>query len=590
MIKKHFCVASCFWIFCPASHHPIGSQHEKLVLEIASTAAQNIAVRQRRQGILRVDMMTAIDIRKSKLIAFVNIILFYTTLTTSSSSELGECPKLSPGRASLTSNKNIMMYFKNTLDDPVDLFWVNMQADEVYFRALRPGEKFSIKTYESHFWRVRMQDDDATLLLEATAKSGEEIIEIHECIAPASITAKNVDSGDKQRSWTIKDVKASEVRKVLSETFPQCTPQNYLAEADVGKGFFIICASKNVEIAGRNILLLRSFTSLAKFITVTEDGPGPRKVIQKYVKKRKVRYGHHKPPLWKILTSDGNHAISSWADVLPGSTNPTGTSLVFEGGVMVWPGVAIGHEHKISVGNSTVILKTLSTKPLIFEIHNFLTDVEIGHIINTAKPHMAKSQVSKMNGDENKATSTWRTSSSYFVQRGHSDIVKNIERRTAAVTKVPISHGEGLQILRYAKGEFYKTHHDFFAPERYTNDKRMMEMIEGGAKNRLLTFFWYLSDVEAGGETNFPRFGGLSDPYDTKNCRQGLSVKPERGKAVLFYNLLPSGWPDDFSLHSGCPIGKGIKWAVNKWVWNKPFPGPWDGDEDEKAQNRRVEL
>jgi prolyl 4-hydroxylase len=53
-------------------------------------------------------------------------------------------------------------------------------------------------------------------------------------------------------------------------------------------------------------------------------------------------------------------------------------------------------------------------------------------------------------------------------------------------------------------------------------------------------------------------------------CDQGLLVKPEAGKVIIFYSLLANGNIDDASLHGGCPVKEGTKWAANKWLWNKP--------------------
>ena len=27
----------------------------------------------------------------------------------------------------------------------------------------------------------------------------------------------------------------------------------------------------------------------------------------------------------------------------------------------------------------------------------------------------------------------------------------------------------------------------------------------------------------------------------------------------------------ELSLHGGCPVEEGVKWAANKWVWNAPM-------------------
>lgn len=59
-------------------------------------------------------------------------------------------------------------------------------------------------------------------------------------------------------------------------------------------------------------------------------------------------------------------------------------------------------------------------------------------------------------------------------------------------------------------------------------------------------------------------------------CRTRLAIRPHSSRAVLFYSQNPDGTPDQQSMHGGCPVIKGEKWAANLWVWNAPrggFPG-----------------
>ena len=56
-------------------------------------------------------------------------------------------------------------------------------------------------------------------------------------------------------------------------------------------------------------------------------------------------------------------------------------------------------------------------------------------------------------------------------------------------------------------------------------------------------------------------------------CRTRFSVKPNSAKAVLFYSQHEDGEPDHDSLHGGCPVLTGEKWAANLWVWNAPRSG-----------------
>merc|ERR1711924_107775 len=104
---------------------------------------------------------------------------------------------------------------------------------------------------------------------------------------------------------------------------------------------------------------------------------------------------------------------------------------------------------------------------------------------------------------------------------------------------------EPLQVLQYHPGGHYHTHHD---------------SVPGTP--RYLTFLYYLSEVEQGGETCFPLadtefevwdedrptpedWGNIMDsPEDrwnlsyTANCHRSAYVTPKKGRAILFYNHL----------------------------------------------------
>ena len=42
---------------------------------------------------------------------------------------------------------------------------------------------------------------------------------------------------------------------------------------------------------------------------------------------------------------------------------------------------------------------------------------------------------------------------------------------------------------------------------------------------------------------------------------------------MLFYNRLPDGNVDDYSLHAALPVLKGEKWLANFWIWEAPRQG-----------------
>jgi prolyl 4-hydroxylase len=69
----------------------------------------------------------------------------------------------------------------------------------------------------------------------------------------------------------------------------------------------------------------------------------------------------------------------------------------------------------------------------------------------------------------------------------------------------------------------------------------------------------YMKDVEEGGETSFPR-------WLNAETGEALKVKPEKGKAIIFYMVNPDGNLEDLTHHAGLPVIKGEKYFSNLWI------------------------
>ena len=68
----------------------------------------------------------------------------------------------------------------------------------------------------------------------------------------------------------------------------------------------------------------------------------------------------------------------------------------------------------------------------------------------------------------------------------------------------------------------------------------------------------YLSNVPSGGHTIF--------------LQSGVSVKPEAGKALFWYNHDAVAENDSRIFHLGCPVIFGNKWIANKWIkWEAQY-------------------
>ncbi|KAK8945642.1 hypothetical protein KSP40_PGU000405 [Platanthera guangdongensis] len=202
----------------------------------------------------------------------------------------------------------------------------------------------------------------------------------------------------------------------------------------------------------------------------------------------------------------------------------------------------------------------LSWEPRAFIYHNFLSKEECEYLIELSKPHMAKSTVVDSTTGKSK-DSRVRTSSGMFVKRGRDEVVRSIKSAMFLNFVLVTEHGEGLQILHYEEGQKYEPHYDYFLDEFNTKN--------GG--QRIATILMYLSDVEEGGETVFPaaKVNSSSLPWyhELSECgKKGLSVKPKKGDALLFWSMKPDATLDPTSLHGGCPVIKGNKWSSTKWM------------------------
>lgn len=125
-------------------------------------------------------------------------------------------------------------------------------------------------------------------------------------------------------------------------------------------------------------------------------------------------------------------------------------------------------------------------------------------------------------------------------------LVQIIEGRICNLMGIDKRCGETLQGQRYAVGQQFKPHHDFF----HTNEKYWeLERPRGG--QRSWTAMIYLNEPGGGGETNFPN--------------AGLCVSPRTAMLVMWNNMDAIGAPNMLSLHEGCPVTEGTKYIVTKW-------------------------
>ena len=177
----------------------------------------------------------------------------------------------------------------------------------------------------------------------------------------------------------------------------------------------------------------------------------------------------------------------------------------------------------------------------LYIIENFLEEDICDRLSELIKEKSVPSTITNKN-EKDKNFRTSRTS--------HLDvslpIVKKTDKQICNYLSISTERSENIQGQYYLEGNEFKPHTDWFNSNR-------KEWKQYGEKlgQRTWTFMIYLNDVEDGGETVFPKYR--------------VKIRPKKGRAVVWLNLLPDGKGDEDTLHCGTPVKKGEKLIITKW-------------------------
>ena len=139
----------------------------------------------------------------------------------------------------------------------------------------------------------------------------------------------------------------------------------------------------------------------------------------------------------------------------------------------------------------------------------------------------------------------FRTSDSCDLDRWSPE-VRPIDESISDLLGIAYEQGETIQGQRYAPGQQFRAHHDYFhETEGY------WERVKPYGGQRTWTAMIYLNDVAEGGATWFPQ--------------AGVKVAPRRGLLLAWNNMNVDGSPNDKTLHEGMPVVEGVKYIVTKW-------------------------
>jgi len=130
--------------------------------------------------------------------------------------------------------------------------------------------------------------------------------------------------------------------------------------------------------------------------------------------------------------------------------------------------------------------------------------------------------------------------------------IRALQQRIDDLFGIEPACGETIQGQRYRPGQEFLPHTDWFWPGSPAWDN---EMPRGG--QRSYTAMVFLNDVEAGGETEFTELG--------------IAVTPRAGTLLAWNNADPDGVPNEWTIHAGRPVTRGVKYIITKWYRTRPF-------------------
>lgn len=223
---------------------------------------------------------------------------------------------------------------------------------------------------------------------------------------------------------------------------------------------------------------------------------------------------------------------------------------------VVSPKPSAPNQRSALIRAGSVVRRTLDADPVVYRIPaeqveiygvpNFLMPDECRRMIQIVDRFAKPSKVFHLD-----YASGFRTSYSGDVDP-FDPFVMMIERRIDDLMGIPHEWGETIQGQRYAPGQEFKAHCDFFHTDQ---DYWAEERRRGG--QRSWTAMAYLNTVPEGGSTDFPRIG--------------LSVPPVEGTLLIWNNMNRKGDPNGYTLHAGTPVVRGTKYIVTKWYRSKKW-------------------
>lgn len=194
------------------------------------------------------------------------------------------------------------------------------------------------------------------------------------------------------------------------------------------------------------------------------------------------------------------------------------------------------------------IQKVPSPKLTLFIKRGFLDASTCAALIERIDTQRRPSTISDENGDK-----AFRTSETCDLSIA-DPLIAALDDALADTLGIDAAHGEPIQGQRYAVGQEFKAHTDYFEPQGIDYERYC-----GRSGNRTWTAMIYLNTPEAGGATRFKAID--------------KTIQPETGKLVCWSNRREDGSLNAATIHHGMKVRAGTKYIVTKWYRELPWTG-----------------
>lgn len=207
----------------------------------------------------------------------------------------------------------------------------------------------------------------------------------------------------------------------------------------------------------------------------------------------------------------------------------------------------VGSDAASRISGQPGVQRVPSPKLDLFIRRGFASPDECAAIVALVEAQRRPSTIADSNGDP-----LYRTSETCDLDSA-LPAVAAIEARISDLLGIDPAYGEPLQGQRYAVGQEFKQHTDYFEPRGVDFEKHCA--VPG---QRTWTAMLYLNVPEAGGATRFKVIDKI--------------VQPEAGKLLCWNNLRADGTCNAATLHQGMKVRSGVKYVITKWFRERPWP------------------